>query len=259
MKTNIILTFLLASIIFTTISAQKKALILTADQLAITVLNLRREISPGKEKTGTGSFIAKGNEIYIVTASHVSKEMDDSAYIIIQGVDNLPVKIELKELSNPIKWVNHKEADLSILKLNPEKEIMEKYLQNRFIPFEMIDTNKVALSRNTQLTIIGFPLGLGTTGYFSPLTYRTYASSRFLTLNRADTKTPQTFIILENPSIGGYSGGPVYDLSIIESSIMRVTGNGTKLHGFIHGTLSDETGGKLTAITPAYYLKELIK
>jgi len=240
-------------------NAQEKVLIFTADQLAITVLNLRKEISPGKEITGTGSFVAKGNDIYIVTASHVAKDMDDSAYIIIQGENNLPVKIELKKLANPIIWTNHKEADLSILKLNPEQGITQKYLQMRFIPFAMIDTNKVAISRNTQLTILGFPLGLGTAGYFSPLTYRTYPSSSFLTLNRADTKTPQTFIILENPSIGGYSGGPVYDLSIIESGVMRMTGNGTKLHGFIHGTISDETGGKLSAITPAFYLTDLIK
>ena len=40
---------------------------------------------------------------------------------------------------------------------------------------------------------------------------------------------------------------------------MKLTGSGTKLHGFIHGTISDETGGKLAAITPAYYLTDILK
>lgn len=256
---NVILVFLLTTILTTSMSAQEKEnIIVTADQLAITVVNLRKEISPGKEITGTGSFIEKGNELYIITASHVSKAMDDSSYVIIQGKNNLPIKIELKKLANPIKWIDHPVADLSILKLNPEKLIMETYLQERFIPFSMIDISKNAIPRNIQLTIIGFPLGLGSNGFFSPLTYRTFPSSSLITLNRFDNQTPQNFIILENPSIGGYSGGPVYDLSIIESGIMKLTGNGTKLHGFIHGTISDETGGKLSAITPAYYLTDLL-
>lgn len=242
------------------INAQEKGnLILTAEQLTITVLNLRKEINIDKQITGTGSFIAKGDELYIVTASHVSKSMDNSAYVIIQGKNNLPVKIELIKLANPIKWIDHPEADLSILKLNPEKLILEMYLQERFIPFSMIDMSINAIPRNIQLTMIGFPLGLGIKGLFSPLTYRTFPSSDLITLNRFDNYKPQTFIILENPSIGGYSGGPVYDLSIIESGVMKLTGNGTKLHGFIHGTISDETGSKLSAITPAFYLGDLIR
>lgn len=257
--TLILLTTLTFSLVM---EAQEKGkiIIATADQLAITVVNLRKEKSPGKEVTGTGSFISKGNDLYIVTAAHVAKEMDNSAYVIIQGKNNLPVEIDLLKLANPINWENHPEADLSILKLNPDNGIMQQHLQDRFIPFEMVvDTTKVPVPRNTQLTIIGFPLGLGAVGHFSPLTYRTFPSSSYITLNRFDLKTPQTFIILENPSIGGYSGGPVYDLSIIESGGMRMTGNGTKLHGFIHGTISADTGGKLAAITPAYYLSDLIK
>lgn len=149
--------------------AQENNIIATADQLTITVVNLRKEKSPGIESTGTGSFISKGNDLYIITASHVSKDMDDTAYVIIQGENNLPIKIELKKLANPIKWINHPVADLSILKLNPEKAILDKYLQQRFIPYEMIDVSKKAVPRNTQLTIIGFPLGLGSCRLFFAL------------------------------------------------------------------------------------------
>lgn len=254
------LILLITVISITQMEAQEKdALVLTADQLAISVVNLRKSVSNDSVIHGTGSFVAKGNEMYIVTATHVSKNMDKDAYVIIQGTNNSPVQIELSKLASPINWKDHPHADLSVLKLNPKKTVENAYLKGRFIPYDMIDTSKNALSRNTQLTIIGFPLGLGADGYFSPLTYRTFPSSGLITLNRFDTKTPQTFIILENPSIGGYSGGPVYDLSIMETGNLSMRGAGTKLHGFIHGTLSDDTGGKLSAITPAYYLIDLIK
>jgi S1-C subfamily serine protease len=258
MKNTLILVFI--AIFFTQMKAQneKPSKIYTADELATTVVNLRKEVSPGQEKTGTGSFVHKGNDIYIVTATHVSKSMDSSAYVIIQGKNNTPLKIQLNKLANPVKWIEHPEADLSIIKLNPEKEIVN-HLQGRFINYEIIDTSRTPVSRNIQVTIIGFPLGLGAKGHFSPLTYRTFPSSGFISLLRADSKTQQTFIIMENPSIGGYSGGPVYDLSIIESGNLTMTGSGTKLLGFIHGTISDETGGKLSAITPAYYLSDLMK
>ena len=82
-------------------------IILTADQLTISVVNLRKEISPGNDSTGTGSFISKNDEIYIVTATHVSKNMDDSAYVIIQGENNLPIKIELKKLYSRIKELGY--------------------------------------------------------------------------------------------------------------------------------------------------------
>ena len=62
------------------------------------------------------------------------------------------------------------------------------------------------------------------------------------------------FIILELPSIGGYSGGPLFDLGYIKSAVMTMTKEKTILYGIVHGTISDTTGGKLAAITPLKYL-----
>ncbi|MGZ3053891.1 hypothetical protein AAER28_32430, partial [Pseudomonas aeruginosa] len=88
---------------------------------------------------------------------------------------------------------------------------------NRFLPSDNIFNGKTAVDRNTILTVIGFPLGLGAVGHFSPLTFRTHASSGLLTLARFDNKKPCTFIVLENSGVGGYSGGPVIDLSIYQN------------------------------------------
>jgi hypothetical protein len=93
---------------------------------------------------------------------------------------------------------------------------------------------------------------------FSPLTYRSYASSSFITLNRADTQTPSEFFLLENPSVGGYSGCPVFDLGYMIVGAMTTTKDKTRCYGIMHGTISDNTGGKLAAVTPAFYLAQLL-
>lgn len=91
-------------------------------------------------------------------------------------------------------------------------------------------------------------------GHVSPLTFESKASSGFITLARADTKKPCTFFILENPSIGGYSGCAIYDTSIYKHGTSVTTGGGTICYGFMHGTIFDDTGGKLAMVTPSHYL-----
>lgn len=251
----LVLLFFLANSTF----GQEKDFTATADQLAITVLNLRKPGPNGIDSIGTGCFIEKDGNLYIITAAHVAKMMDIKSDIILQGENNKPVRLPLFTLASPIKWQYHKKADLALLKLNPTRETKQKYLQSRFIPYSTIDTSEISIPRNIQLTIIGFPLGYGVQEYFSPLTYRTFPSSGLITFKRFDTMTMQTFIILENPSVGGYSGGPVFDLGIIQTGNLAMTTGKTKLHGFVHGTISDTTGGKMAAITPSFYVKDFFK
>ncbi len=75
---------------------------------------------------------------------------------------------------------------------------------------------------------------------------------------RADTNTLSDFFCLENPACGGYSGGPVMDLSYFQRECVIMTGEGTKCHGIVHGTMSDQTGGKIALVTPCFYLKDLL-
>ncbi|MBB6108913.1 hypothetical protein SAMN05421821_103147 [Mucilaginibacter lappiensis] len=189
--------------------------------------------------------------------------MDFSSYIIMGGSNDVPRKVYLLDLIQERKpiWQFHNRADLAVLKPSPKRSIANSgLLQGKFLPTNYIskDSSK-AVSRDIQLTIIGFPLGIGVEKRFSPLTYRTYPSSGFITMQRADLKTMCEFLLLENPSVGGYSGGPVFDVSQTVINSMTTTGSGTMCYGFIHGTLSDETGGKLAAITPSYFMFDLIK
>ena len=129
---------------------------------------------------------------------------------------------------------------------------------NRCYPVDHINLANAPASRDDELTIIGFPKGLGISGKFSPLTFRSYASSSILTLNRFDTRTPSDFFCLENPSVGGYSGGPVFDLGYQIMGALTTTKEKTIMHGIVHGTMTDDTGGKIALITPMYYLNDII-
>jgi hypothetical protein len=40
---------------------------------------------------------------------------------------------------------------------------------------------------------------------------------------------------------------------------MTTTGGGTICYGITHGTLSDATGGKLAAVTPSFYVHDLLR
>jgi hypothetical protein len=131
-------------------------------------------------------------------------------------------------------------------------------LDKRCFPFDHIEGKESFLSRDIEITCVGFPNGLGVSGRFSPFTFRSYISSGIITLNRADTKTPSDFFCLESPSIGGYSGGPVFDLGYQVTGAMTTTKDKTRLLGIMHGTISDNTGGKIAAVTPAKYILEII-
>jgi S1-C subfamily serine protease len=233
----------------------------TVSDLTNATVNLRRvNDSTKKTESGSGIFVSNGSKMYILTAAHVAKFLDKKSYIILKGENDRPIKLFLFEITNDIKWVFHKTADLALIEIQPSDYYLKKYFTKRFFPIDGFLKDTIAISREKQLTVIGFPLGLGTKEYFSPLTYRSYSSSGLITLNRADTKTPQTFIILENSAIKGYSGAPVFDLAVqIVGNIEMGIGRGTKCVGLIHGNINDEVGGMLTAMTPAFYINEFFK
>lgn len=92
--------------------------------------------------------------------------------------------------------------------------------------------------------------------YLSPITFRTTLASGLITQPRADTKTLSAFFFLNAPSMQGASGGGIY-ASVLND--MLYVGTATKLIGVVHGTTSDETGGKLSMNTPSFYVWELLR
>lgn len=229
---------------------------LTRDQTFKVVCNIRTPISPGEENVGTGVFIHKDNKAYLVTATHVSNATNDNSYIILCDQSNNPMKRMLTGLNASLKWVDHKTEDISVLEIGVESN--PDILCHRCFPYDQIEFNVNKISRDDELTSVGFPHGFGAIGKFSPFTFRSHASSSEITLNRADTNTPAVFICLENPSVGGYSGGPIFDLGMVNIGIMTSSQGPTRLIGIMHGTISDQTGGKIALFSPALFLKDLV-
>ena len=231
-------------------------MILMRDELFSVVCSILTPQATGNFKVGTGIFILKSNQIFLLTADHVSKKVNDNTLLAFGDNQSKCNIILLKELINGNQWKVHPIADMSIIKIDITKH--RALFQGRCFPYDHINDTSTSASRDDELTVIGFPNGLGIQGKFSPLTFRSYASSAFLTLNGADTDTPSDFFCLENPSVGGYSGGPVFDMGYEKMGCATATKEKTILHGIVHGTMSDDTGGKIALITPMYYVKDLI-
>ncbi|MBU2900442.1 S1 family peptidase [Maribacter dokdonensis] len=228
-------------------------MIFQRDALSNVICNIRIP-NGSNEEVGTAIFIEKNNEPYLLTASHVVQNINPQTYIVLADQKGIPTKLLLSTLLGGASFVNHNQADLAKVKI-PITPSNQSFLQGRCFPFNQIDTSNNLISKDVELTTIGFPLGLGSVGAkFSPLSYRTYAAAPTITLPRFDNKVLCDFIILEMPSIGGYSGGPMFDLGYMITGMMSQTKEKTLLHGIVHGTISDPTGGKLAAITPCKYL-----
>ena len=231
-------------------------MIIKRDEAFMAVCELRT-----KDVVGTAMFVSSpvGSNSFngwIVTASHVANDTDDSTEIIISTREGKAETLPLI-LFGPLKWIHHSVADISVFQIHFTSE-NESFMEGRFFPFDHFNLERIPVSRDYELTSIGFPHGLGTNGLFSPFTFRSYASSGFVTLQRADTKTDCIFFCLENPSVGGYSGCPVFDLGYSYNGVLSISKGQTVCHGIMHGTISDHTGGKIAMVTPAFYLNDLI-
>ena len=231
-------------------------MIFSRNQIFTVVCNIRIPQSDGTEKVGTGIFIEKDNKAYLVTAEHVASETNVNSYIIYCDAVSNPLKRNLVVLNANLSWKHHLIADISCLEIDISCNF--DMLNGRCYPYSQIEFNTNIITRDEEITCVGFPNGLGVNGKFTPFTFRSFFSSNLVTFPRFDTKKPCNFLCLEHPSVGGYSGGPVFDLGYRIVGAMKTTTSDTRLYGLMHGTLSDNTGGKIAAVTPIVYLKDII-
>lgn len=201
----------------------------------------------------------KRRNAYLVTAEHVKNDVLPDSIIVFGDYNSNCYSVLLSCITSG-QWLIHPIADLSAIKLDIAK--LDEKFSNRFFPITQVDNSQKPISRDFTLTVAGFPSGLGTaytgSSKFSPLTFRSFASSSYMTLQRADKSINSDFFCLENPAMGGYSGGPVLDLGYEKTPLMLQEYGDTILLGFIHGTQSDNTGGKIAYVTPSYYLHSLL-
>lgn len=210
---------------------------------------------------GTGFLVAYANKLYLVTARHVAKAIgfEDNDIAVFDSKEGKPFALQLKTLrgSNTNGWIHHDKVDVSILGIEPPPSLMTNELMHHFLMADNLDMGTNSPSRDAILTVMGFPLsfgwGVGATD-FSPISLQTRAASGFLQNG--------TCFLLQDPSVQGYSGAPVYKISHnhIDFGGGRIVGpeDPVVCFGVVSGTFPDDTGGKLAAVTPISFVLELI-
>lgn len=208
--------------------------------------------------SGSATIINHNGRYFILTANHVAKVLTSNSEIVFWYQGDLPWREKLLPITieKKLNWVSHSIADLSIIELAVTNKDIKKRLNEWAFPSYQINSFKDLPSKDADITFLGFPiLDISNYEHFSPLTFNSHLSSGLITNFRFDYKIPCNFFYLDIPSMQGCSGSGVY-YSVKKA--MFFGGNVTVLIGVVHGTAGDISGGKLAAITPSYYIWDLL-
>lgn len=205
---------------------------------------------------GTGTIINHKQKFYLITAQHVAKEMKNNSNIVFRTSGDKPGILNIIQLTkNKLDWIIHPEADLALIELFPFNNDTKQRLQEWSFPSTFIHRDRVTMSRDNDVTFFGYPLLDLDLVHFSTLSFTAYLSSGFITNKRYDIQKKCTFFYLDQPSMQGCSGGGVF-ASVKKAIYYRL--KNTIMLGIVHGIAGDETGGKLAAITPSFYIWDIL-
>jgi hypothetical protein len=221
------------------------------------VVFLTQEAGYGREvKFGTGFLLVREGRPCLVTASHVARDLGRDFTMVMAGEKGSPVRRALKG----VRWTVSPTADAAFTGLPSGGREENRWMLLRAMPSEVLTARPLPPSREVTLVAYGYPLGLGVRDSVSPLSFESRAASGFITLERFDTHEDATFILLQNPSISGLSGGPVFDVGrpLVEGGKI-VPRDGLSLVGLVSGVIWDKTGGKIAMIVPATEIARLLR
>ena len=257
---RIIVLFIFIAIVglISPVAAQTKDPLWDQDRISNATVLLYQQLDNTSASIGSGTIVIRNDRFYILTASHVAKNLKNNAKVIFRLKGDKPGVFDLQSLIKdaPPKWEHHPTADIAAIKLGTKSNSTKTILEDYSFPFELIHRGKELPKHDVDLTFLGYPVVDLEMEHFSPLIFTAYLSSGLITQLRADTKTKCNFFYLNVPSIEGCSGSGVY-FSIKKALFMA--GKSTLMIGIVHGTQGDSTGGKLAAVTPSYYIFDLFK
>jgi len=165
-----------------------------------------------QNKVGTGFFIVdtSTDRLLLVTAKHFVSTLTPNSVVVIRVKDDLPHAILLAQLTgmnSPLAWRVHPTADVATLKLDPIKDVVP-LLAGHALLREKLLPKLQAPSRDTPITILGFPIGIGVQGRFSPISRETKAASGLLNIPKISASS---IFLLQDPIAGGFSGSPLFE------------------------------------------------
>lgn len=204
--------------------------------------------------TGTGFIVVHNGFSYIVTAAHVAHATSPDTLFIFNQIHHQGGYNTLRqqEKTKKSRWFYHPNADIAIHPFGISRDNTEiKYIDENLFAS---DSDEIPIG--SKVVILGYPLSLGINDYgVSPLCKNTEIGSWITTINIPGSNPNLKFILLDDSLAQGYSGSPVFTYP--EPQIGA--NNKVKLIGIVSGTLSDETGGKITLIVPTSYLREILE
>ena len=232
------------------------------EQFSSCVALVMGTLPDGKPSVGTAFFLASEKMLSLITAGHVADTLAPNSQVTVRASEDKPRSFALSDLTGeagPLKWHRSPDADLAILILQPRPAI-GSYLQGHFAPISLLTYEEIAPPRDAVLTVLGFPLALGVRESFSPISRETKAASGLLTIPQTGRTT--RYFLTQDPSIGGFSGAPLFDLKVpiwTPPRSIQIRGGGPQIVGVAVATISDDTGGRLGLIVPAFYVWRILK
>lgn len=148
-----------------------------------------------------------------------------------------------------VPWVCHPRADVAVVRIRKPPVA----LRGRFLDAGLLTAEKTAPAGTLDLVIVGFPLGLISETHFAPITKRFHAASGILRFRGEEMSAPADFFLLDQPTMGGYSGAPVF-----VAPQVRVSAVETRCAGVVSQTISDEAGGQFAAVAPSAVVRSLM-
>jgi hypothetical protein len=228
----------------------------TEDELSDCTVMLYQQMTDTTSNSGSGTLISIRDQYYILTASHVAQLLKDNSKIIFRLSGDKPGIFNLADLTQNhiLNWKIHPIADLALLHVYPSNEQLKAIFSKSFFPAYSIAAGQQLPSRDFEFTFFGYPIIDLKLEHFSPLVFDSRLASGLITNSRYDNGQKCTFYYLNTPSMQGCSGSGVY---VSVKKAMFFGGHQTFMVGIVHGTAKDDTGGKLAAITPLFYLNDL--
>jgi len=245
----IIIAFLLMCIVPT------KGQHLNSDELYDKIV-LLSDINGKIQHTGSGFLLTSNDQYFLITAKHVADFLrKESSEIFFRGTNQVAQGFKLKDFtSKDLVAGFNGESDFFILKLETLDTTKLNILKRSSLDAKVLANNRESIDRNADVLVMGYPIC--DYDHFSPITFKSYFSSALMNIKIESLWKPCLCYLLENPSMEGFSGGPVF-IGVKDRSF--VLGNKTLIAGIVTGTKFDSTGGKFAVITPSFYLLDLIK
>jgi hypothetical protein len=217
---------------------------------------LLREVKGDSSQTGTGFLLSSNNQFFLVTAKHVADclTFENSEIFFRDSANHTSIGYKIKELiARPLVSIFNDNSDFFLLKLEPLDLKSYSILKNSSMDIGMLAYDRESINRNVDVLVMGYPLF--DLNNFNPITFKSCFSSSLINIKMENFKKPFLCYLLENPSMEGFSGGPVF-VGVQDRATTHL--QKTLIVGLVTGTTLDKTGGKFAIITPAFHLLDLI-